>query len=498
MKKICGILGLLFVTHSVGADTLSVTLAEYIRQVLTLNEELKTGAFKVQLAEVDTRVKESMSPFMLSTTYNDKQSNQRPTDSRDTGSIDRVSQKTDAFNVQVSKSFVTGTNIGVATGYSFSGTNSFAELAALRKRHTTNVNVNLSQPLLSGVANNLLRRELRISEKDRTISQLEFSNKLETTITRAVETYYTLLQSMNRLSVIRKELDIMAASLRIKEELVAKGFESRDKLLAYRTQMLEKENELLSQQNTVQSQRFAFFELISRIDSNQDLALSSAPMEPFDPNANLALDSLYATARRTRIDYQIAEQNLAKSELTLAMQKSTTLPSLDLNANYYIYGTDANFSKTFRNMGSNDYNSWSMGLAFSSPLGGKSRRDKLLPAQISLQEALYRKTTIERKMQQEVQANFNGLSLCARQFEASQENLTLAITNLAEAQELHTKGFIQLDELSKNQRNREMSEFQLFKAMCDFTIKYFKLKQSVGSLLAEYATPEGSDSQPER
>jgi outer membrane protein TolC len=471
-------------------DTLAFELPEYIRTVVTLNEDLKSGSFKVRLAEVDAKVKTGMSPLMLSTSFNDKHSSQRPTDSRDTGSVNNVTQQSDAFNLQISKTFISGTNVGIASGYSFSGTNSNAELAALRKRHTTNINVNLTQPLLSGVANFIQRRDLLLSQSDLSVRRLEYAAKVEATMTKSIETYYALLQSFHRLSVIRAELDLMRTSSKTKEELVAKGFESRDKLLAYRTQILEKENEQLSLRNSLQSQRFAFFELISRVDPEQEMSLVSPPMEPFDPLQVLSLDTLYALARRKRIDFQIAERALAKATLTLTMQKSATLPNLDLTANYYIYGTDANFGKTFSNMRSNDYNSWSVALSFASPLGGKSRRDKLLPSQISLEEAAYRKTTTERKMLQEVQAGYAGLTLCAQQYAAAQENLGVAQTNLKDAEEMHEKGFIQFDDLSKNRRNYEQSQFQLFKTMCDFTTRYFKLKQAVGTLLDEFDIPD--------
>jgi outer membrane protein TolC len=206
-------------------------------------------------------------------------------------------------------------------------------------------------------------------------------------------------------------------------------------------------------------------------------------MKPVPVEEDAHIDTLVKLVSSRRNDYRAAEEKFEKAQLNLRMQKNAMLPSLDLTSNYYIYGTDADFSETFGKMRDNDYNSWSVGVNMSAPIGSRSINDKLLPYKIAVSEAQYQKVSLERKIRQELKTTISSLTLNYKQYNSSSGNIEIAKINFTEAQQLHEKGFITFEEFLKSRKNKLTSELQLFRSQCEYTTNFYKLKRAKGLLL---------------
>jgi outer membrane protein TolC len=463
------------------ADTLACTLERYIADVLAGNQELQIRQYRVRQAQAQTVAVRRSEPFTFSTSLNNDISRRLSTDIMD--SVNIVRNRSNTIDATVSKKFITGTTVGLTYEYSFADGNSRRMPSGLRDYHSTNLNVSLSQPLLAGLTNIAFRRDLQGARLDESITILDCRNLTADVAFRAINAYFTLQKLQHQRTIKQHGLELTRQSLAAIETLVQKRFEKMEKLLQRQSALLEKENELYALENELQENQARFLDLLNTPTTIDTIVLETAPRVPVGGPAVGQLDSLLKVAMVHRIDYRSAMETLNKARNNLAVARSNALPNLSLNGNYYIYGTDPHFGETFARMGSQNYNSWSAGFSFTTPIDVKYRKNKTFPLEIAEKEAAFRVESVRKKIRQELMAVLNKISLNCRQHTTSSSSLAIARRNLEEARELYGKGFMGADEYLENQKNSELSEFGIIKSGIEYTINYYDLLKVQGILI---------------
>ncbi|MFH1759852.1 MAG: TolC family protein [bacterium] len=465
-------------------STEKYSLAQYISMVLSENQELKLKGFKLKQSEAVVKSKQKLGPLQTNLSFDNASSNRLSTDILD--SVDIVSNKSKNVSANLSKTFITGSNLGISYGYSFLESNSRKLPEALRSYHSSNVNINLSQPLLAGLSNIYNRRELRIAQFDNKLSDLELHKLMSDIIIKAIESYYGLMLAQKQVKIKKQGLDIAKAHAKMLENLVEKELETEQKLLEHRAQLLEKENAVYSSENDFLEKLSTFLELVNITQNVHNVELTSSPMNPFPVSEKISLESIIEDAYKSRNDYQTAKTKVSKAKVSLDIKKSKTLPDLSLKTNYYIYGTDPGFDETFSNMGSNDFNSWSVGLNFVLTVDRGYRKNQVQPLAMALKESQYHQNTLQTKIRRDLNRILSILELNYKQYMASKNALSLAENNFKDAKILLDKGFISGNDLLEHQKNREMSEYQHLNSLIQFTLNIYRLKEKQGRLLSDF------------
>ncbi|MBD3344367.1 MAG: hypothetical protein GF401_04815 [Chitinivibrionales bacterium] len=281
--------------------------------------------------------------------------------------------------------------------------------------------------LLSGLSNIFAQRDLALARTEERLSRLGYKDKLETTIMNGITAYYQLLEAQNQRMIKRHSLETAKKSLTIMEKLVAGKFENEEKLFHCKSQVLEKENELFSIESDYIQKSAELLEFINEIEGGRHIALEKAPIEPRPILGNIDIAAIRTETLAKRFDYLSAEASLKKAEVNLAMQKSNSLPDLDLKGNYYMYGTSPDFNETFSKM-----------------------------------------------------------ELNYKQYNSSKDAFKLAQRNFDEATKLYEKGFMLLNKYLDHQNNREIAEFRMLKSRIQYTINHYKFLKARGILLESF------------
>ncbi len=480
MNKYCiQVLLILFTFSFAQQDSLFYNLKDYVREVILNNPELALYKIRCDQSEAIIHSKEKLGPLTSDITLDNGSSNQLSTDVLD--GVDIVSNKNKNLKANLSKTFVTGSKLGMAYGYSFLESNSKRLPLDLREYNSTNMYVSLSQPLLSNLSNIYHRRELQMARFDWNSSNMSLQAKYSSIILKATETYFGLLLQKKEIEIKKHALDVARQNQKTLEQLVAKSLETQDKLLEQRAQVLEKENAVYSSQNAFLEKQAAFLEMVGR-EYTDSINLKSDLIEPYSLNQKAALDSIWEEALRNRPDFHSEDQNVEKAMLNVSIKNSSTLPSLNLESNYYIYGTDPGFKETFGKMGSNNYNSWSVGLKFNMVLDPRYRRDQVEPAMFALKEAEYKRETLRKQIKKDLQKLLAQTELNYLQYQAGKSSLDISTANLMEAEKLFSKKFISLEKLLEFQNSREKSELQTLQYQTEFTLNYYRLLEKKGRL----------------
>ena len=118
--------------------------------------------FKLKQSNAVLKSKRKLSPFSTNLTFNNKSSNRLSTDVLD--SVDIVNNESNKLNANISKTFVTGSQLGISYGYSQTESNSRKTPVDLRSYYSSNLYVSLSQPLLAELSNIFRQREWRLAQ----------------------------------------------------------------------------------------------------------------------------------------------------------------------------------------------------------------------------------------------------------------------------------------------------------------------------------------------
>jgi outer membrane protein TolC len=465
-------------------DSLNFALDTYISSVLQENVQIKIDTFKVTLSKLEKENAFRESAPSLKLGYDRKISSQLSTELVDSGRT--VENTSNSLTATVSKTFFTGTTISSSWGYKLNYDNSRRIAENLQRHHTTYVNMSMSQSLIKGFMNAIKRRSAHLSEFDYFVKVNEHNRMIISIVVSAIENYFNLLQIQNQLNVTRVMIDDISGLIGIETQLIKKGLSNSDKLFQLETQLLEKENEIFSLEKNHQDKASVFMDLINRNKESFEIICTEEPLIPSIDTTDHVTDSLLRQIYEKRSDLLVLQQHVKKAKMNYEIQKNELLPQLDLNSNYYLYGTDPELDRTFRKMGENDYKSYSVGLQLNVPLGIHVIQKKMMQFSVAVKDAEFQENKLKAGIRDEIVKLTKERQLITKQYMALLNSKETADKHLKKAEELYEKGFISLDELIKNRNNSVTSQIQIFKNRCLYTITMYKLKQAKGLLIEEF------------
>ena len=122
-----------------------------------------------------------------------------------TGGVASVVSHQSVFNEQYSQTFHTGTNVAVAWNNTRSSSNI---VNFFNPVVSSNLQVNISQPLLNGFGKELWTRNIRIANNNRKIADWAFAQQAITTITTTITDYWELVYARESVKVNQQAVTV--------------------------------------------------------------------------------------------------------------------------------------------------------------------------------------------------------------------------------------------------------------------------------------------------
>ncbi len=246
--------------------------------------------------------------------------------------------------------------------------------ATLNPSYTANFRATLSQPLLRGFGLDVNRAQIHLRQTDLRISRRAFERRVRETLLAVEQAYWSLVQA-------RRTTAIVAGS-------VAQTFETYNSM----KQRLDHDAtpvEVANSESRWRTREVEFIETL-RLVQDAEEALKNVLNDPellHSDNVELIpVETPFAAAVaidhfgevRAALDHraEIAEarERIESARIQTGVAKNSTLPQLDLTFNYDVAGLGTNFDQGFDDMTRHRFRSYTVGIAFSMPIGNRGPR----------------------------------------------------------------------------------------------------------------------------
>jgi outer membrane protein TolC len=367
-----------------------------------------------------------------------------------TSNLSKRSQKSKAANTQAGAGTVeTGTsvwNFGMTKLWKTGGTST---VTFNNNRGTTNnvfstfnptanaaFQVNFLQPLLKNRSIDNARLNLRLSKRNREISDLQFRSIVVSTLANVRKLYYELIYAVENLGAQRKSLALAQKFLDENRIKVNVGTLAPLDVVAAESEVATREEGVVIAENALAEAQDSLKRVI--FPKNDPDAWATDIVAKDRPTAEaVPVDSqaAIANALQKRIDFAVAQKNYETIQDQLQLAKQGTRPQLDLTATYGSAGTGGTqlrdlstglvldppipggYTDALSEMFRLDLPTWVIGVNFTYPLFNKSAKNSAARAQIAADQysAVLRRAELQianevRTASRAVETNFKRVA----------------------------------------------------------------------------------------
>ena len=318
-------------------DKLELSLKNFLDLVMANNPDITVQ--KLQVEYLDNAIMRAFGVFdpnALARFTTTRQ--QTPATNALTGAS-TLNQLTQPLSLSYTQLLPTGTTVNVGFANTKLSTNS--SFATFNPGHSSNLNFNISQPLLRGRGSFITRLPIIIARSRLRSGQLGFEDQLIQLVSGAELAYWAVIEARENLRVQEKALELADTSLkRSNRELELGAISSLE--------IFQPQANFASAQISVTQARYRLQQtedaLRRQMGADQDPKFRETPIvltETVDPpagNSSFDKERLVEKAVTRRPDLKSIVESMASDDLTITQVNNQLLPDLSLTAQYGSYG----------------------------------------------------------------------------------------------------------------------------------------------------------------
>jgi len=381
-----------------GVATRVITLQECYDLALRENLDLSIERLNPTLSRLDLELARSVYDPLFNSAYNHNEADIGPT----------INQS-DTVSAGVS-----GSLAPTGLRYDLSGNAIDNHVSAAGSAGLT-----LSQPLLRNFLIDNPRYRIALARKDITVSELRLRDQIIDILTRVEKAYYDLIFR-------REDLKVKAEGLRLAERLVTDDHrraeigmiprldvrKSESEAAARLTELISAQSAEVGAQNELKRLITSDYRKLHDIDLVPPAILGVEP-HPFD------LHDSWEKGLANRPDLLQAKVALERQGITLKYYRNQRLPALDVAGSYGHTSGGFEFNDTLRELRKSDREFWSVGAAFSIPLGNKNAREQYRRGKVEADQLVLQLKKLEETVLVEVDEAMSALRTSRERIQSS-------------------------------------------------------------------------------
>jgi outer membrane protein len=477
---------------------LPLSLDEAVKRALENNVDIAVDRYNPELSAQGVRAAEGYyDPFLFST-LNHASSDTPGTTSISGGTV--VNSKQNIWNFGVSVPVQTGADFTVTFNNNRRESNS--NLTSYNPLFNSNLNLSLTQPLLKNFLTDSPRTQLRLTKKNREITDVQFRQTVINTLATVKIAYWEFVYSIDNLGAAQKSLDLAKKLLEENEIRVKVGTMAPLDVVEAQSEVASREQGLIVAENALanaqdQLKRYVFPE--------NDPAMWSTRIVPTDhPSAEpmpVDMEAAVRNALENRTDMIAARKSLEKDDISLRLARNQLLPQVDLNASYGAAGAGGTelireppfggdvvdtvpggYSDALSQVFGRDYPTWTVGVQLSYAIPNRSQKASAAAAQITKQQNLASYRRLELQVAQEVRTAARGVVSGFRNVTAATASRVLYAQRLDAEQKKFQAGMSTNFLVTQAQRDLATAEVTELRAIADYreSIINFQRVQEAG------------------
>lgn len=380
----------------------------------------------------------------------------------------------------------TGTTLEIFTraGSFLNDLNRQSPPALFSPEQAATLGMSLTQPLLRDFGFSANLAEVKVSQVNARIADLEWQQKLVDVIASVMREYYALSFVIENIEVRRGVLVFAKTLLHENERRQQEGVAGMAEVEEAKVGVAMAREEVVTAMGlAIERQRGLKTQLLSAAQEAQGtLFVPSDTLPPMMAFGSSRSKSL-ADALARRPDHLRRLQDAEKQDVILKYMRNQTLPRLDLKATLGASGLDGGlggaYGRAFERQG---YNA-SVGFEFSAPLGNRAARANREVAEARKEQAVLAVARSELQVVAEVEEALGALQAAAARLAYTRESVAASDLLLAAEQKRFQQGVSRSLDVLRARRQVADARSREIAALADWNAAHLVLRARTGSLL---------------
>jgi outer membrane protein TolC len=397
-------------------------LSEFLKLVLERNENLQLRDLELRIAEKRLKAEQGVFEPELLLGY-DRVENRRENsaEQRRSSGVAIFEEKNNVYTTGIEGLVPTGARIRF--GYTLRDMRNNLQDPPLGtiftnfpgREYQSFLGVSLTQPLLKNAWFSATMANIRLASLAGDLAYQEYRRQLMILVTTAEASYWNLFLE-------QEQARFLSDSVRLAEELV-KDTEERQRLgLGSELEVMEARAGVALRKTKLAEAQQKYFESSARLAGLMSEVVSdTAPLvratDAPETTSSAQFQERAEAALQMNPDYLGQLGKLNQEKIRVAYTKNQRLPQLDLKGSYGLNGLGPNVGRSWDDISSQDFPSWSAGVELRIPLGGgRKGRNDLAAAKMRQEQGLLLLQDIENQM-------LNSITTGIRKLRSAEESV---------------------------------------------------------------------------
>ena len=346
------------------------------------------------------------------------------------------------------------------------------------------LNAAYTQPLLRNFKIDALRQQLLISENQATQADIQLQQRVTQTSRSVRAAYYQLVGAIAGLDVAQQSLDVARTSLKNNQTRVEVGTMAQIDIVQAEAEVASNEEAVIVAQANIETAQDSLRTLVMNPNQPEFWTTRFAPSEqPTVAQRVINVDDAIKTALQQRTDIRDFRKNMEITDINLRYAHDQKLPAVDVTARYGTTGiagvlqprdgsspVDRPFFDSVRDVLTNDFRTWSVGVNVSYPLGTSNADAAFAQARLQKQQDQTTLNNIEMAIATEVRQAGRDVNTNLRRIEATRRARELAEQRLTADNKRFSVGLATTFEVLQSQRDLSRAKQNELRAVIDYNL----------------------------
>lgn len=353
---------------------------------------------------------------------------------------------------------------------------------------SNNVGLTVRQPLLKGGWTTYARSDVIKAGINSQAEALNLETALNDILFQTIQAYWNLVFTLEDQAAKETSLNLAKDLLRINTQKKEEGVFSKIEVLEARSEVAQKQAQLITANNAVRAAEDALKSLILPFTDADAWSTRVSPLTGAEAvrAMDFDMDLLMAEALDHRPDFLRLKLDLQSREVDLLKAKNELMPQLDLSGEWRYNALGSNFGNVWDDIVDTNFRYFSVGVDFSYPIGNRTAHAAVRRSEIDYQRSLTSMRELEVQIVHELRDAVREIVLQHEQYLATSEALVLSTERYNGEVKRLEAGISIPFQVREAERTMIDDTVMKARALLDYQIARAKLKQANGTLLSGY------------
>ncbi len=314
-----------------------------------------------------------------------------------------------------------------------------------------------------------LRKNYRAAQEGERAAQLSLKDARDLVVQSVANAYLLVIAGSSRVQALRAQVETDQAIYDRTSDQKRAGTAAAIDVLRSHVQLQQEQQELIAQQNQVDTDKLALGRVIG-LPSGQQFTVTDT--EPYSPLAAMTPDEALRSAYAQRADLQSAEASVRAAANSVSAARAERYPNVGVTGDYGDVGTTPNDSHgTFTFQAAAKFNIFD----------GERISGDITQARAALKQRQDELADLRGQIDYQVRKSLLDIQSAADQVTVARSNLDLANQTLAQARDRFTAGVTDTIEVVQAQGSVAAANDNLIAALYAHNLAKVELARALGS-----------------